>query len=101
MEFGAQSAEAGHAAFVALEQAVQDLQSGLIDVLVTAPIQKASIQSSNFRFPGHTEYLQDRLGSDGSEPLMILCNPLMRVALVTTHLPISEVAFAITEDRIV
>lgn len=101
VEFGAQSAEAGHAAFVALEQAVQDLQSGLIDVLVTAPIQKASIQSSNFRFPGHTEYLQDRLGSDGGEPLMILCNPLMRVALVTTHLPISEVAFAITEDRIV
>ena len=101
VEYGVQSAEAGHAAFLSLEQAVQDLQSGHIDVLVTAPIQKAGIQSANFRFPGHTEYLQDRLGSTSGEPLMILCNPLMRVALVTTHLPISEVAFAITEERVV
>ena len=101
VEYGVQSAEAGHAAFLSLEQAVQDLQSGHIDVLVTAPIQKAGIQSANFRFPGHTEYLQDRLGSTRGEPLMILCNPLMRVALVTTHLPISEVAFAITEERVV
>lgn len=101
VEYGVQSAEAGHAAFLSLEQAVQDLQSGHIDVLVTAPIQKAGIQSANFRFPGHTEYLQDRLGSTSGESLMILCNPLMRVALVTTHLPISEVAFAITEERVV
>lgn len=101
VEYGVQSAEAGHAAFLSLEQAVQDLQSGHIDVLVTAPIQKAGIQSANFRFPGHTEYLQDRLGGTSGEPLMILCNPLMRVALVTTHLPISEVAFAITEERVV
>lgn len=100
VEFGVQSAEAGHAAFMALEQAVADYKEGLIDTLVTAPINKASIQSSNFRFVGHTEYLQNRLGGEDSEPLMILCNSVMRVALVTTHLPIAEVASAITQEAI-
>lgn len=100
VDFGQQSAEAGHAAFMALEQAVSDFKNGHIDAMVTAPINKASIQSSNFRFVGHTEYLQDRVGGEKDEPLMILCNDMMRVALVTTHLPISEVAFAITEERV-
>ena len=74
--YGQQSAEAGHAAFLALEQAVQDIKEGLIDTLVTSPINKANIQSSNFRFVGHTEYLQDRLANQGEESLMILCNDL-------------------------
>ena len=100
VEFGVQSAEAGHAAFMSLEQAVNDRKSGLIDVLVTAPINKASIQSTNFRFVGHTEYLSDRFGGESAEPLMILCNSLMRVALVSTHLPVSEIAFAVTKDNI-
>lgn len=100
VEFGKQSPDAGHAAFVSLEQAVHDLTAGHIDALVTAPINKASIQSSNFRFVGHTEYLQDRTGTTDSEPLMILCNDFMRVSLVTTHLPISEVATAITQEKI-
>ena len=100
VEFGKLSSEAGHAAFLALEQATQDLKAGLADVLVTAPIHKANIQSANFRFPGHTEYLQDRLGTEETSPLMILMSEMMRVALVTTHLPISEVSFAVTEERI-
>lgn len=100
VEFGTQSAEAGHAAFMSLEQAVNDSKSGHIDVLVTAPINKASIQSTNFRFVGHTEYLSNRFGGETAEPLMILCNNLMRVALVSTHLPVSEVPFAVTKDNI-
>lgn len=100
VEFGVQSAEAGHAAFIALEQAIADYKQGLVDALVTAPINKASIQSSNFRFVGHTEYLQDRLGDENSEPLMILCNSVMRAALVTTHLPLSNVVSAITQEAI-
>ena len=99
VEYGVKSSEAGHASFMSLERAVQDLKSGLIDVLVTSPINKACIQSEQFHFIGHTEYLQDRLGDTGHESLMILCNNLMRIALVTTHLPISEVAFAITRSR--
>lgn len=98
--YGQQSAEAGHAAFLALEQAVQDIKEGLIDTLVTSPINKANIQSSNFRFVGHTEYLQDRLANQGEESLMILCNDLMRVALVTTHLPIAQVSSAITREAV-
>ena len=100
IEFGVQSPDAGHAAFQSLEQAVIAYKSGEIDALVTAPINKKSIQSSNFHFVGHTEYLQDRFAAEGQEPLMILCNDIMRVALVTTHLPISEVAFAITEEKV-
>lgn len=100
VEYGVSNAEAGHASFMSLERAVQDLKNGLIDVLVTAPINKANIQSDQFHFIGHTEYLQDRLGNGTNESLMILCNKQMRIALVTTHLPISEVAFAITQDLI-
>ncbi len=99
VDFGVQSAEAGHAAFESLEQAVQAYKTGDIDVLVTAPINKASIQSTNFRFAGHTEYLQDRFGNV-NEPLMVLCNDLMRVALLTSHLPIAEVAYSVTQERI-
>lgn len=100
VEFGKANPEAGHAAFLALERATQDLREGKVDVLVTAPINKSSIQSTNFRFVGHTEYLQDRLGDEETEPLMILFNKLMRVALVTTHVPVSKISEQITQEAI-
>lgn len=92
---------AGKAAFAALEAAVADLKAGDIDVLVTAPINKKSIQSADFDFPGHTEYLQNRLGGDGDKALMIMCNDNMRIALVTTHSPLAKVSEAITSELIV
>lgn len=97
---GESTPEAGEAAFIALERAVADLKKGTIDVLLTAPINKANIQSDTFRFAGHTEYLASACG-DGAEPLMILFNDRIRVALVTTHLPLAKIAEAITEDAIV
>lgn len=97
---GQSTPEAGEAAFIALERAVADLKEGTIDVLLTAPINKANIQSDTFRFAGHTEYLASACG-DGAEPLMILFNDRIRVALVTTHLPLAKIAEAITEDAIV
>lgn len=100
IDFGQASQEAGHAAFKALEQAMKDYRKGLFDVLVTAPINKATIQSPNFHFPGHTEYIENSVG-DGQKALMILMNEQLRVALVTTHLPIKDVAAAITKDTIV
>ncbi len=100
IEPGQSTAIAGNAAFVALEQAVTDLRNGDIDVLVTCPINKHNIQSETFTFPGHTEYLEASIG-DGNKPLMILCNESVRVALVTTHLPIAEVPAAITKEAIV
>ena len=80
----------------ALERAMADYREGLFDVLVTAPINKATIQGDGFHFPGHTEYIQERVG-EGREALMILMNDVLRVALVTTHLPIRDVAQAITK----
>ncbi len=89
----------GRAAVEALELAVDALKRGDIQVLVTAPISKKAVQSEDFKFPGHTEYLHDRLG-DGSGALMILYNDYLRVALVTTHLPLSAVPKAITRERV-
>lgn len=100
VEPGQSTEAAGEAAFIALERAVTDLRRGEIDVLVTAPINKHNIQSATFTFPGHTEYLESSIG-DGAKALMILCNDIMRVALVTTHCPLSQVAGKITTDAII
>lgn len=99
VELGVPGEAAGLAAFNALERAVADLKDGLIDVLVTAPINKNSIQSDNFHFPGHTEYLEAALGY-GKKSLMVLFNDFIKVALVTTHLPVSKIADAISKEVI-
>lgn len=91
---------AGRAAYKALEAAVADLKSGAIDVLVTAPINKHNIQNAQFHFPGHTEYLEQTLG-DGQKALMILMTDTLRVALVTGHIPVSQVPSQITVENIV
>ncbi len=98
-EPGVASPEAGRAAFAALERAVADLKNGDIDVLVTCPINKSTIHSAEFTFPGHTEYLESAAGE--GKALMILCDENMRVALLTTHTPIARVAETVTEDAIV
>lgn len=100
VEPGVESPAAGEAAFAALERATADLREGLIDVLVTAPINKHSIQSPSFTFPGHTEYLEATLGEEGDRALMVMCSDDMRVALVTTHLPLSRVPGAVTREAI-
>lgn len=101
ISLGHPDAESGKLAYLALERAVADCKAGTIDALVTAPICKSVIQSDEFHFSGHTEYLQDRLGEEGGAPLMMLCSDMLRVALVTTHLPLHEVPGAITSDRII
>ncbi len=100
-EPGQATKEAGSAAFIALEHAISDLRNGDIDVLVTAPINKASIQSDTFAFPGHTEFLEAVSTDNGSNALMIMCNDRLRVALQTTHMPISKVAQSITKEGII
>lgn len=99
VEPGVASPVAGTAAFASLERAVADLRAGHIDVLVTAPINKHSIQNDTFTFPGHTEYLEAALG-EGAEALMVLCNDTLRVALVTSHCPLRDVPAAITKEAI-
>ena len=100
IELGQPSEEAGQAAFKALDRAMADYQAGLYDVLVTAPINKATIQNPNFHFPGHTEYIETKVGN-GNKALMILMNENLRVALVTTHLPIKDISKSITKEAIV
>ena len=100
VDLGQPSKQAGRAAFLALEAAVSDLKNGKIDVLVTAPINKDNIQSDEFAFPGHTEYLEASLGDGESKALMILCNEQVRVALVTTHKAIAQVPQEITETNV-
>lgn len=100
IEFGQPSPEAGKAALIALDRAMADYEEGLYDVLVTAPINKNNIQCDAFKFCGHTEYIEDKAGK-GAKALMVLMNGSLRVALVTTHLAVKDIAAAITTDKIV
>ncbi len=97
IELGTATKESGEAAYQALERAIKDYQEGIIDLLVTAPINKNTIQSDEFNFPGHTEYLQERLGN-GDKSLMILCSDEVRFAIATSHLPLRDVPEAITPE---
>ena len=90
VEFSKADAEAGKAALDALEKAIEEYRNGLVDVIVTAPINKHTIHSEQFAFPGHTEYIEQRLG-DGGKALMILMKDDFRVALVTGHIPVSQI----------
>ncbi|MCM1355524.1 MAG: 4-hydroxythreonine-4-phosphate dehydrogenase PdxA [Staphylococcus sp.] len=99
VEPGQATASSGKAALAALERAVSDLRDGLIDVLVTAPINKHTIHSDEFQFPGHTEYLQEKVG-EGRQAMMIMCAEGLRVALVTIHDPLSKVAGEINQKLV-
>ena len=77
------------------------MKRGAVDVLVTAPINKHNIQNEQFHFPGHTEYLEQCFGGLGKKALMILMKDNLRVALVTGHIPLAQVASKITVEDIV
>lgn len=99
VKLGESTPEAGKASFAALKQASEDIKKGLVDALVTAPINKENIQSEEFRFSGHTEYLTEQFG-EGKDSLMMMVSDQMKVALVCNHVPISKVANFISEERI-
>ncbi|MDP3358588.1 MAG: 4-hydroxythreonine-4-phosphate dehydrogenase PdxA [Lutibacter sp.] len=97
VNLGIATAESGKYAFLSLEAATDALAKGEIDLLVTAPINKENIQSSAFKFPGHTEYLESKLKG---KSLMILMSDTLRIGLITGHIPVSKVAESITPDLI-
>ena len=99
VQMGVSTPEAGQASFKSLQRACQDLKNGLVHAIVTAPINKDNIQSDQFRYSGHTEFLTQRFGN-GKDSLMMMISDRMRVALVCNHTPIAKVAEQITEDRI-
>ena len=98
VELGKSTPQAGEAALISLKAAIKDLKENKIDVLLTGPINKNNIQSNDFKFAGHTEYLQQELG--GKESLMIMVSEVVKVALVTGHIPLSQVASKITVENI-
>lgn len=95
---GKPSKVGGEAAAAALNRAIEELKSGAIDAMVTAPIDKEMILSETFSFTGHTEFLAKEL--DG-EPLMIMTSELMRVGLATIHVPVAQVAESLSKELIV
>ncbi len=98
IELGRISKDSGKAAYDALEKAVEALKNNDIDILVTAPINKESINMSDFNFPGHTEYLKEKF--QAKDVLMIMVGEHLRVGTVTGHIPISEVPKAISKEII-
>ncbi len=98
MEFGKEDPAVGKYALKSLEAATKALKEGTIDALVTAPINKASIQSEDFKFKGHTDYLEAKFDS---KAIMVLVNEDLRMALNTVHISLAEVPKAIQKEQIV
>lgn len=92
LEFGQATTEAGKFAIRSLKAAVESLKVGDIDVLVTAPINKNNIQSDDFKFPGHTDFLAQELDGDS---LMFMVTDGLKVGLLTDHVAVKDVPAAI------
>jgi 4-hydroxythreonine-4-phosphate dehydrogenase len=99
VELGKSTSMAGESSYVALQKAVDDLKEGKIDILVTGPVDKHNMQSDRFTFPGHTEYLASQFPNEGV--LMLMVNEVMRMGVVTGHIPLARVAAQITTEEII
>ena len=97
LEFGKNDDVVGGYAVKSFIAATNALKDGFVDVLVTAPINKYNIQSDDFKFPGHTDYLNKELTGDA---LMLMVHDDLRVGLLTDHVPVNEEAKNLTERLI-
>jgi 4-hydroxythreonine-4-phosphate dehydrogenase len=97
LNLGTNDEKVGEYAIKSFIAATKALKDGDIDVLVTAPINKYNIQSESFKFPGHTDYLDQELEGDA---LMLMVQDNLRVGLLTDHIPLNEVASHLTEELI-
>ena len=95
---GTNDEKIGQYAIKSFVAATNALKEGVVDVLVTAPINKYNIQSETFKFPGHTDYLNQELEGNA---LMLMVQDNLRVGLLTDHIPLSEVASKLTEELII
>ena len=98
VEIGKSTPQGGEAALKSLQEAVAEIKNGLLDAMVTAPINKYNIQSEKFRFPGHTEYLQSEFGN--SKALMLMVSGSLRMGILTGHVPLSQAPALITQEKI-
>lgn len=97
---GVASPAGGAAAVAALEAACRVAEEGGFDLMVTAPLDKHTAQGEAFRHAGHTEYLENKFAVEGGKALMILADDKLRVSLVTTHVPVADVAAKITRQSV-
>lgn len=98
VDFGKPSEASGRLALKSIDTAVEDLKRGYIDVMVTAPVDKHAVARVLPGFIGHTGYIKEKFGA--ADVLMLLINENLRVGLVTEHLPLRDVANAVTIERI-
>jgi len=96
---GKATEEGGKYAYLSLDRAMSDIKDGSIDAIVTAPINKQAMQLGKFPFPGHTEYFTSNDGK--SQSLMLLTSDALKIALVTNHVPISDVSASISKELII
>lgn len=97
INFGEENPKIGEYAFKSLQAATHALKADEIDVLVTAPINKHSIQSADFNFPGHTDYLAKELEG---ESLMFMITDTLKIGLLTDHVALKDIANTITPELI-
>ncbi|MFD2892053.1 4-hydroxythreonine-4-phosphate dehydrogenase PdxA [Flavobacterium chuncheonense] len=95
LEFGKNDEVVGKYAVKSFIAATNALKEGLVDILVTAPINKYNIQSEEFTFPGHTDYLNQELEGNA---LMLMVHDKLRVGLLTDHVPVNEVVNLLTPE---
>ncbi len=95
---GEPNKQGGAYAVKSLQAAVEDLKVGQLDAMATAPLSKELVQSEEFSFPGHTEYLTQEAGA--TESLMFLVSNTLRVGVVSGHIPLSEVSHYVTKERL-
>ncbi len=98
IDLGQSTEEGGKYAFKSLQAATKDLASNKLDAIVTAPINKHNINSKEFDFPGHTEYLTKL--SNESDSVMFMISEKLRIGVVSGHEPLASVSKTITKEKI-
>lgn len=98
VELGKSTPMAGEAAIISLEAAVKDLIDKKIDVLVTAPLNRENTQTDTLNFKGHTKFLMEKFNAN--DGLILMTSELMKVGVVSGHVPLNEVGQFITEEKI-
>jgi 4-hydroxythreonine-4-phosphate dehydrogenase len=98
VEIGKSTPQGGEAAMASLQVSIAEIKKGWLDALVTAPINKYNIQSEQFHFPGHTDYLQSEFGNE--KALMLMVGNSLRMGMLTAHVPLADAPALITHEKI-
>ena len=97
LEFGKSTKKSGELSYKSLETTTNFLKSNKIDVMVTAPINKENIQNEKFNFPGHTDYLSEKLNGDS---LMFMISEELKLGLLTDHVSVNEIISNVNPEKI-